>query len=52
MADANNTETKHVLTKEEKRQLSKSRADKADVEDAAKEVMSKHRNAIRELANR
>ena len=48
----NNTDVKHALTKEEKQRLSKTRADKSDVKKVAKEVISKNRNAIKELANK
>ena len=53
MGDSNsNADAKHALTKDEKQRLSKTRADESDVKSAAKKIISKHRNAIKELANR
>ncbi len=43
---------KHVLTNEEKIRLSKTRVDESQVEKEARNIISKHQNAIKELASR
>ena len=43
---------KHSHTKYEKNRLSTTRAKDDEVEEAAKKLISKHRNAIKELARR
>ena len=43
---------KHVLTENEKRRLLKTRADGSQVAKEAEKIISKHQNAIKQLAGR